>query len=263
MAEFNKIISTLLNDVIQAQHEANLYAGSLRNEYREGGKANGFTLPYATIGNIELNLKYGIENAESQREQVETDYQKLYSFLKNFSHQTAKVTIAGIISSIKAVDVATDGEAQRIWVLLSEESKEYRKLLTYLSRRIYSRLISGIGVVLDGQGSLLTEPLVTLLCSIIRSDFLCLPDIEGLFNRKKSRQSREEVENNAVSMLRPFVEEQVSGYNFSTKRIVPTADVIVDSVGLEKVPAECIHSIRLKLSLPDSSNYVEPHNEKQ
>ena len=131
MAEFNKIISTLLNDVIQAQHEANLYAGSLRNEYREGGKANGFTLPYATIGNIELNLKYGIENAESQREQVETDYQKLYSFLKNFSHQTAKVTIASIISSIKAVDVATDGEAQRIWVLLSEESKEYRKLLSY------------------------------------------------------------------------------------------------------------------------------------
>lgn len=263
MAEFSKIISTLLNDVIQAQHEANLYARSLRDEYSEGGKVNGFTLPCATIGDIELNLNYGIENAESQREQMETDYQKLYSFLKDFSYQTAKVFIAGIISSVKAVDVATDSEAQHIWVLLSEESKEYRKLLTYVSRRIYSRLISSISVILDGQGSLLAEPLVTLLCSVIRSDFLCLPDIESLFNGKKSRKSREDVENNAAGILRPFVEEQVSGYNFSTKRIVPTADVIVDSERLEKVPAECIHSIRLKLSLPDSPKYVEPHNEKQ
>lgn len=263
MAEFSKIISTLLNDVIQAQHEANLYAGSLRDEYREGGKAVGFTLPYATIGDIELTLNYGIENAESQREQVETDYQKLYSYLKDFSCQTAKVAIAGIIPSVKAVDVTTDSEAQRLWALLSDESKEYRKLLTYLSRRIYSRLISGTGVVLDGQGSLLCEPLVTLLCSAIRSDFLSLPDIESLFAGKKSRKSREEVENIAAGILRPFVEEQVSGYNFSTKRIVPTADVIVDAEGLEKVPAECIHSIRLKLSLPDFPKYIEPDNKEQ
>ncbi|MCS2520410.1 hypothetical protein [Bacteroides thetaiotaomicron] len=53
MAEFNKIISTLLNDVIQAQHEANLYAGSLRNEYREGVKP--MALPYHTLLSETLN----------------------------------------------------------------------------------------------------------------------------------------------------------------------------------------------------------------
>lgn len=260
MTQFNKIISTLLNDIIQAQHEANLYAGSLRGEYYEGGKANGFTLPNATIGDIELNLNYGIENAESQREQVETDYQKLYSFLKDFSYQSAKVTIAGIISSVKTV--ATDNEALHVWALLSEENKEYHKLLTYLSRKIYSHLVSNISIILDGQGSLLAEPLVILLCSVIRSDFLCLPDIENLFTGKKSRKSREELENTAAGILRPFVTQQVSGYCFNNKRMVPTAEIIVDSEELEKIPAECIHSVRLKLNLRDTSPYVESNKKK-
>lgn len=87
MAQFSKIIGTILCDVIQAQHEANLYAGRLCEEYRKGGKAAGLHLPHATIGDIELTLKYGIENGESKREQFETDYRGLYVFLKSFSSQ--------------------------------------------------------------------------------------------------------------------------------------------------------------------------------
>lgn len=262
MAEFSKIISTLLNDVVQAQHEANLYAGRLQDEYREGGKANGFTLPYATIGDIELNLNYGITEGMSEREQIETDYRKLYAFLKDFSYQVAKVTISGVMSSVKATDIAVNVEAQRVWILLSGESAEYRKLLIFLSRRIYSRLVGDIGIFLDGEGSLLAEPLVTLFCAIARNDLLCLPEVECLFAENKKGKLREEVENTLGDTLRPFITQQISGYNFANKQMVPTVEVIVDAEGLEKLPTECIHSIRLKLNLRDSPMYVEPDNKE-
>lgn len=262
MAQFSKIIGALLSDIIQAQHEANLYAESLREEYRKGGKAGGFTLPRATIGDIELNLNYGVENAVSEREQFATDYQRLYSFLKDFSYQTAKVLISHVVNSVKAGDVAGKDEAQRVWSLLSDESKEYRKLLVYLSRKIYSDLVSATETFIDEHGSVPAEPLVNLSCAAARNNLLFLPDLEVLFAGRSGKKLRAEVENSMAEVLRPFVEQLVSEHNFANKRIVSGVDVIIDAKGLEKIPVECMQSIRLKLKLPDFASYVEPDNKE-
>lgn len=262
MAQFSKIIGTILCDVIQAQHEANLYAGRLCEEYRKGGKAAGLHLPHATIGDIELTLKYGIENGESKREQFETDYRGLYVFLKSFSSQMAKSLISTLINSVKAVDVVGKSEAQHVWSLLSDESKEYRKLLTYLSRRIYCDLASATELFVNEHGSVLTEPLVNTLCETARKDLLFLPDIDVLFSEKKGQKLRTKIDNTMADTLTPFVNQLVSGISFSNKRVVSATDVIVDASKLEKIPVECIHSIRLKLSLPDSLQNVEPNKKE-
>ena len=262
MAQFSKIIGALLSDIIQAQHEANLYAESLREEYRKGGKVGGFTLPRATIGDIELNLNYGVENAVSEREQFETDYRRLHSFLKDFSCQASKVLISHVVNSVKAADVAGRDEAQRVWSLLSDERKEYRKLLVYLSRKIYSDAVCATDTFIDEQGSVLAGPLVNLSCDTARNNLLFLPDLEVLFSGRSGNKLRAEVENSMADVLRPFVVQLVSELNFVNKRIVSGADVIVDAKGLEKIPVECVQSIRLKLKLPDFAPYVEPDNKE-
>ena len=262
MAQFSKIIGALLCDIIQAQHEANLYASRLGGEYGEGGKTTGFTLPHATLGDIELNLNYGIEDATAECEHYETNYRKLHSFLKDFSFQTAKVAISSVMLAVKATNIADKCEARQVWTLLSGgSSKEYRKLLAFLSRKIYSELVSATELFIDEQGSVRTGPLGTSLCDAVRNDLLHLPDIDALLSGSTDKV-RAEMEQNLAGMLSPFVSQLVSEENFANKRIVPSADVIVDAQSLEKLPVECIHSIRLKLSLPDCTQYVEPDNKK-
>ena len=258
MAQFSKILGALLNDLISAQYEADVYTTRLRGEYGKNGKSIGFTPPRATIQEIELNLNYGIKDGVTECMTYETDFRKLHSFLKDFSFQSAKIIISTILSSVKPSDVAEDADALRIWSLLSKDNGgEYRKLLAYLSRKIYGELVGETEIFLDGQGSVLAGPLVTALCNVTRNGLLQLPDVEMLFCGNDVKV-RTEMLKTLAGTLAPFVSQLVSEENFIRERVLPSADVVVETNSLEKLPAECIHSIRLKLSLPGYSQYVEP-----
>lgn len=257
MAQFDKILETLLNDIIRAQHETNKYAERLQNEYKEKGNTNQLTMPQAIIGGVELNLNYAVENALSECELCEIDYNKLYTFMKDFALQSAKVVVSTIVSELKPTTVGEDCKGLGLWTALYEgKGAEYRKLLTYTSRKIYNELVTLSETILNEQGSVQTEPLVSAIHSVVVSDLLMQPDIELMFT-EKADATRSKVDIKLNEILPPFVEQIVTGMNFVNKRLSTTANVIVDAKGLEKIPSECIHSIRLKVNVPNIPSIVE------
>lgn len=260
MARFDKVIGTLLNDIIRAQHEANQYAEQLHNEYQKKGSVKQINLPQAVIGSVELNLNYAVEDALFEYEKFELDYNKLYSFLKDFAYQSAKVVVSIIVSELKPSVTDENCKGLGLWSVLSEEKGiEYRKLLTYTSRKIYSELVTLNETILDEQGSVQTEPLVSAICSVVDSDLLIQPDIELMFS-DNGHENRERVMTKLSMTLSPFIEQLVVDENFRNKRLVTTADVIVDAKGLEKIPSECIHSMRLNISFPSVPVNVNTEN---
>ena len=62
MAQLSSVIGSILRDIVSAQHEANLYSLSLGDSYGKDGKAKDFQLPNVMVSDMELDLKYGVNN---------------------------------------------------------------------------------------------------------------------------------------------------------------------------------------------------------
>lgn len=255
MAHIDKIVEAILNGVNQAQLCANRH---LRNECNK--KSNVYALPQAVINSIELNLNYALADASSECELYEMDYNKFYAFLKDAAKQSAKIITSTIVSELKPETIGDDNKGLKIWTALYDgKGAEYRKLITYTSRKIYSELITLSETILNEQGSVQTEPLVSAICSVVDSDLLIQPDIELMFS-DNGHENRERVMTKLSMTLSPFIEQLVVDENFRNKRLVTTADVIVDAKGLEKIPSECIHSMRLNISFPSVPVNVNTEN---
>lgn len=74
MAQLQSIISSVLRDVLVAQHEANIYSMSLCESYRKDGHTELFPLPAIAIGEMELEIRYGIKAVAAQSIQFEINY---------------------------------------------------------------------------------------------------------------------------------------------------------------------------------------------
>ena len=93
MAQLSTIISSILRDMIVAQHEANMYAMSLENVYKQNGRLEQFALPTVAIGEVELDLRYGVKDDSVQTEQYEINYPQLRKVAKQVSEKCANAII--------------------------------------------------------------------------------------------------------------------------------------------------------------------------
>ena len=62
MVKLKDVIASVLRDVIEAQHEANLLTEALSEEYGENGLPKHLLVPAVNIGEMEITLKYAIIN---------------------------------------------------------------------------------------------------------------------------------------------------------------------------------------------------------
>lgn len=85
MAQLSTIISSILRDMIVAQHEANMYAISLEDVYKQNGRLEQFALPTVAVGEVELDLRYGVKSDSAQTEQYEINYPQLRKVAKQIS----------------------------------------------------------------------------------------------------------------------------------------------------------------------------------
>lgn len=67
MAKLQDVISSVLQDVLSAQQEANIFTQSLVELYQDNGALRSFNIPAVTIGDMELSFHFAIGNCEELR----------------------------------------------------------------------------------------------------------------------------------------------------------------------------------------------------
>lgn len=85
MAQLSTIVSSILRDMVYAQHQANMYAISLEDVYRKNGRLEDFAMPAIALGEMQLSLRYGIADSSVEIEQYEINYPALREMAKTFS----------------------------------------------------------------------------------------------------------------------------------------------------------------------------------
>lgn len=111
MAQLSTIISSILRDMIVAQHEANMYAMSLEDVYKQNGRLEQFALPTVAVGEVELDLHYGVKSDSVQTEQYEINYPQLRKVAKQISTNFAKAIIKSTLPVLQSLfpENNTDG----------------------------------------------------------------------------------------------------------------------------------------------------------
>ncbi len=94
MAQLSTIISSILRDMIVAQHEANMYAMSLEDVYKQNGHLEQNLLcPTVAVGEVELDLRYGVKSDSAQTEQYEINFPQLRKVAKQVSKDCANAIV--------------------------------------------------------------------------------------------------------------------------------------------------------------------------
>ena len=78
MARLQDIVASVLQDVVSAQHEANLLAGSLAEQYDRSPVLKGLPVPALSVGALEITFHFAVVGGEGLRDGTEApDVQSL------------------------------------------------------------------------------------------------------------------------------------------------------------------------------------------
>ena len=97
MAQLSTIISSILRDMVFAQHQANMYAIALKDIYSKYGRLDCFALPAVALGEMDLCIQYGITDSSAEVEQYEINFPALRDIEKGISKSCAKLLLDSAI----------------------------------------------------------------------------------------------------------------------------------------------------------------------
>lgn len=248
MAQLQSIISSVLRDVLVAQHEANIYSMSLSESYRKDGDTELFPLPAIALGEMELEIRYGIKDVAAQSVQFEINYPLLRKTVRKLTSQLAKVMLETVVRSVLSSTLAKDKERVKLVEQLSPQEEIRSKFAAFLDKKLQESVVAHFTNLLKEDGSINTNVLRSCTVQTGNEELLYHPELEDLFSGEEGKALRKKAYTDMEKSIKDIVPQLIKDVNFKRKRIFPSVDVTVAADELAKLPEECIQSFRFKVT---------------
>ena len=258
MAQLSTIISSILRDMIVAQHEANMYAMSLEDVYKQNGRLEQFALPTVAVGEVELDLRYGVKSDSAQTEQYEINYPQLRKVAKQVSKDYADEIVKSTLPVLQALfpDEGTNSST-KVLANFAVDDNLKRKYKAFLSRKILKAMQLSFTSLIKDDGRINEKVLLECILSVCDDKLLEHEDLQVLFNRPSGEETRKEIRKNLETFLKDMMPKILKDINLKRKRIIPSVDVTLNSEELANLPEECIHTLHFHVSPNNIKLYSE------
>ena len=258
MAQLSTIISSILRDMIVAQHEANMYAMSLEDVYKQNGRLEQFALPTVAVGEVELDLRYGVKSDSAQTEQYEINYPQLRKVAKQVSKDYAEEIVKSTLPVLQALfpDEGTNSST-KVLANFAVDDNLKRKYKAFLSRKILKAMQLSFTSLIKDDGRINEKVLLECILSVCDDKLLGHEDLQVLFNRPSGEETRKEIRKNLETFLKDMMPKILKDINLMRKRIIPSVDVTLNSEELANLPEECIHTLHFHVSPNNIKLYSE------
>ena len=258
MAQLSTIISSILRDMIVAQHEANMYAMSLEDVYKQNGRLEQFALPTVAVGEVELDLCYGVKSDSAQTEQYEINYPQLRKVAKQVSKDYAEEIVKSTLPVLQALfpDEGTNSST-KVLANFAVDDNLKRKYKAFLSRKILKAMQLSFTSLIKDDGRINEKVLLECILSVCDDKLLGHEDLQVLFNRPSGEETRKEIRKNLETFLKDMMPKILKDINLKRKRIIPSVDVTLNSEELANLPEECIHTLHFHVSPNNIKLYSE------
>lgn len=258
MAQLSTIISSILRDMIVAQHEANMYAMSLEDVYKQNGRLEQFALPTVAVGEVELDLRYGVKSDSAQTEQYEINYPQLRKVAKQVSKDYAEEIVKSTLPVLQALfpDEGTNSST-KVLANFAVDDNLKRKYKAFLSRKILKAMQLSFTSLIKDDGRINEKVLLECILSVCDDKLLGHEDLQVLFNRPSGEETRKVIRKNLETFLKDMMPKILKDINLKRKRIIPSVDVTLNSEELANLPEECIHTLHFHVSPNNIKLYSE------
>ena len=247
MAQLSTIISSILRDMVFAQHQANMYAIALKDIYSKNGRLDNFSLPAVALGEMDFSIQYGITDSSAEAEQYEINFPVLRDIVKGISKSCAKLLLDSAIPAFN--EVLSDKATEDIAPLqtLEADKKTRRDFSAFLSRKIQMAIQKETTAIIQDDGSINEKTLARVVLSVGEDSLLNHGDIE--YDEKVKAAMKIAVEQGLPALLQDV--------NVKRKRLMPSVDVCVTSEELAKLPEDAIHTLHFKVSPNNINIYLK------
>lgn len=258
MAQLSTIIGSILRDMIVAQHEANMYAMSLEDVYKQNGRLEQFALPTVAVGEVELDLRYGVKSDSAQTEQYEINYPQLRKFAVNISKQFAAAIVSRVLPLLlfSFPYNGEDSEAKVLADFASDKSLQ-QKYCAFLGRKILKSMQENFTALINEDGTINRDSLHTAINMACEEHLVNHEDLRALFNQTGGNETREKVKATIQEVVDELIPKILANVNLKRKRILPSMDVTLNSDELANLPEESIHTLHFHVSPNNIKLYSE------
>lgn len=258
MAQLSTIISSVLHDMVAAQHEANMYAVYLAEAYRKNGRLESFPLPAVAMGEVELTFRYGVNGDTGQTELYEINYPALRTLMQDLSLKLARAALDSALPVIQTA-FSNNGTDEGIALVtnLARTPDLQRKFCAFLKRKILKSIQENFTSLLKEDGTVNENVLLGCVMSICEEKLLHHEELLVFFNRTGGDIIRERAKESIQSALADLLPKLLKDVNLKHRRIIPSVDVTVNSEELSKLPDECIHTLHFRVSPRDIRMFAD------
>ncbi len=257
MAQLSTIISSILRDMVFAQHQANMYAIALKDVYSKNGRLDNFTLPAVALGEMDLSIQYGITDSSTETEQYEINFPVLRDTLRGISRSCAKLLLDSAIPAFSDVlpDRATNDTAPLLTLQNDENTK--RNFGAFLSRKILKTLQKEAIAFINEDGSINEKALARIILNVAEESLLNHKDVTEILNKNADSDYDETIKSAMKTAIEKGLPALIQDINVKRKRLIPSIDVCVSSEELANLPEDAIHTLHFKVSPNNINLYLK------
>ncbi|MDE5784421.1 MAG: hypothetical protein K2H97_08925 [Prevotella sp.] len=253
MAQLSTIISSILRDMVSAQHQANLYAMTLKDMYSSDGQLNEFALPAVALGEMELCIQYGITDSLPETELYEINPPALQDVIRNISKACARLLLDNAVPAFKnALPDKYTGNAEPLDTLENDMEKR-NGFSAFLSHKIRKALQKEYATIIKEDGSIEEETLLQIVMNVGEESLLNHDEVREVLDRNVSNDHDEQVKTTMRTAVKQNLSTLLKDMNVKRKQLMPSVDVCVSSEELAALPNGSVHTLRLKVS-PNNIN---------
>lgn len=247
MTQLSKVVSSILRDMVFAQHQANMYAIGLAKPYKKSGNADNFPLPCVALGEMDLEIKYGVVDESSFVERSEIDYPKLDKYIIKLSKELSQVIVSTMVSTVlSSIADGKDGNNDLI-KKLDQEGELKHKFLAFLSHKLQFEFQKETDSLLDDNGEFISEIISSIAFKVGSDVVLHNEDLNSYFDLDNGENLRQVARDSLNATLGTIIPNLIDGVNLMKTESYQSLDVAISSEELSKYSKESIHSFRFKI----------------
>lgn len=174
----------------------------------------------------------------------------VYRTIQELSSAISEVIVTCILSTI-AQHKGDNSQGEGPIARLNKEKTLRRNFIAFLGRKLYGYLKGHRAEFIALDGSIDYEMLQESILFVTDDKFLSHSDLEDVFIDDTSGELRKTIRENLQANIQIMLPRLLKDVQIGRPGKYTSMDVTVSSEELSKLPDECIHTLRMKISPRD------------
>lgn len=171
-----EILGAILSDTIRAQHEVNFMLKNVSEQYEKDGRLSGLKMPSASVGQLQLTLKYAVVGGVEQFQEEDSDQKEVYKVLRYIAFESSVLLVKTLVSSIQNSSI--DYKDRFGFVDNLTNNKDF---ILHFSKRLFGLFSNAQSRLLDAEFNLVENEIYKIIYDAAIENILDHEDIRSLF----------------------------------------------------------------------------------